>query len=397
MHYLKQELYDLVRQDDSIFEFLQVGSLDGLWYWDLENPDNEWMSPEFWKLFGFDPETKQHKVSEWQDLIHPDDLEVALDNFNKHLADPNHPYDQIVRYRHAEGHTITVRCRGLAVRDENGTPIRMLGAHNDLTQLREAEANEARFAELSTRLAAEVQRANLAVEARTTFLATMSHEIRTPLNVILGLFHLIKTDETVSGKTRERAEVGYRAGEQLLSQLVNVLETARLDSGALKLNVQRVVTQALVDQWREALVANVTRYGSQLETDVIVDEGFPAELSLDIGKVSQIVTNLADNAVKFTDSGRVCIRLSHDEAADLPISITVMDTGPGISATNRKLVFERFTRLHSARAEHRGGSGLGLSICRELAGLLKGELQILADAPGGYSLAMQLRLPGGDD
>lgn len=395
MHYLKKELYDLVKRDDRIFEFLQVGSLDGVWYWDLENPEHEWMSPELWRLFGVDPATKEHKVSEWQDLIHPGDLEVALDNFNKHLADPNHPYDQIVRYRHADGHMVTVRCRGLAVRDENGKPIRMLGAHNDLTQLRQAEASEARFAELSTQLAAEVQRANLAVEARTAFLATMSHEIRTPLNVILGLFHLIKSDETASDKTRERAEVGHRAGEQLLGQLVNVLEAARLDSGALELNVQQVETQVLATQWREALLANVTRYGTKLETSVVVDEGFPAELTLDVGKVSQIVNNLADNAVKFTDAGRVCIRLFYDAEATLPICITVMDTGPGISATDRQRVFERFTRLESARAEHRGGSGLGLSICRELAGLLGGQLSILSDPPGGFSLAIQLRLSFG--
>lgn len=190
MHYLKRELYDLVKNDEAIFDFLQIGSLDGIWYWDLENPEHEWMSPELWRLFGVDPETKGHFASEWQDLIHSDDLALALDNFHKHLEDPDHPYDQIVRYRHARGHMVTVRCRGLAIRDASGKPVRMLGAHNDLTELKAREAE----------LAEEVVRANTAVEARTAFLATMSHEIRTPLNVILGLFHLIKSDETASEK-----------------------------------------------------------------------------------------------------------------------------------------------------------------------------------------------------
>ncbi|OBY28584.1 PAS domain-containing protein [Leisingera sp. JC1] len=226
MHYLKRELYDLVKSDDAIFDFLQIGSLDGIWYWDLENPEHEWMSPELWRLFGVDPQTKGHFASEWQDLIHPDDLALALENFHKHLEDPEHPYDQIVRYRHADGHMVTVRCRGLAIRDENGRPVRMLGAHNDLTELK---AREAELAAAIAGLAAEVTRANSAVEARTAFLATMSHEIRTPLNVILGLFHLIKSDETASDKTRERADVGHRAAEMLMTQLVNVLETARID------------------------------------------------------------------------------------------------------------------------------------------------------------------------
>lgn len=134
-NYLKKELYELVKESSEIFEFIQSGSLDGMWYWDLENPENEWMSDRFWELFGIDPSTKKHKADEWQDIIFEDDLKVAFDNFNKHIADPNHPYDQIVRYRHAEGHTIWVRCRGMAIRDESGKPLRMLGSHQDITEL----------------------------------------------------------------------------------------------------------------------------------------------------------------------------------------------------------------------------------------------------------------------
>lgn len=138
-NYLKKELYDLIKQDESIFDFLQESSLDGLWYWDLESPDSEWMSPEFWKTLGIDPATKRHLASEWQDLIHPDDLKVAISNFEKHLENPEHPYDQIVRYTHDNGSTVWVRCRGLAIRNDEGKPIRMLGAHNDITKLKEIE------------------------------------------------------------------------------------------------------------------------------------------------------------------------------------------------------------------------------------------------------------------
>jgi PAS domain S-box-containing protein len=396
MHYLKQELYDLVKREDTIFEFLQLGSLDGLWYWDLENPENEWMSPEFWRLFGIDPATREHRAEEWQDLIHPDDLALALDNFNKHLADPDHPYDQIVRYRHAEGHMVTVRCRGLAIRDETGKPVRMLGAHNDLTQLRASEASEARFAELNAMLASEVVRANTAVEARTAFLATMSHEIRTPLNVILGLFHLIKTDESASDKTRERADVGHRAAELLLSQLVNVLEAARLDSDALKWNPRPTMVADLARQWREMLTANVSRYGKPLETTVDVVAGVPTQLVVDHGKVSQIVNNLADNAVKFSDQGRVCIRVQYEAGDRLPIRVTVLDTGLGIAVDDRERVFERFTQLETARVQHRGGSGLGLSICRELAALMGGSLEVRDDPTGEFNLAVSLLLPEPD-
>lgn len=138
-NYLKKELYNLVRTDSSIFDFLQEGCLDGMWYWDLEHPEQEWMNDKFWEVIGYDPDTKEHLSSEWQDIINQDDLKLALDNFQKHCKDPNYPYDQIVRYKHLDGRIVWVRCRGIAIRDENGTPVRMLGAHMNLTKEKELQ------------------------------------------------------------------------------------------------------------------------------------------------------------------------------------------------------------------------------------------------------------------
>lgn len=107
------------------------------------------MSPRFWTTLGYDPAERKHLASEWQDLIDPDDLRVALDNFTKHCADPNHPYDQVVRYRHAGGSTVWVRCRAIVIRDVTGKPIRMLGAHTDVTpRKRSEEPLQKRTAEL---------------------------------------------------------------------------------------------------------------------------------------------------------------------------------------------------------------------------------------------------------
>lgn len=144
-HYLKQELYKLVQSDLSIFDFIQRVSLDGMWYWDLEKPEHEWMSPRFWEVLGYDPAEMSHSPDAWQHIINQDDLRVATENFHKHVADPLHPYDQLVRYTHKNGSTVWIRCRGIAVRDEQGKAIRMLGAHNDFTAVvkleKEAEQN----------------------------------------------------------------------------------------------------------------------------------------------------------------------------------------------------------------------------------------------------------------
>jgi PAS domain S-box-containing protein len=117
------------------------GLLDGIWFWDIEKPENEWMSPRLWTLLGYDPAQRAHLASEWKSLIDPEDLDVVMQNFAKHCADPAHPYDQIVRYRHSDGSTVWVRCRGIAIRGDTGKPIRMLGAHTDLTSQKLAEQN----------------------------------------------------------------------------------------------------------------------------------------------------------------------------------------------------------------------------------------------------------------
>lgn len=139
MSYLKDELYALVKKDDFIFDFIQESALDGLWYWDLTNPKEEWMNPRFWKTLGYDPATMPHKVSAWQDIINKDDLETVQIAIANHFADPTFPYDTVVRYRHAAGHSIWIRCKGMAIRDEAGKPIRMLGAHIDITAEKENE------------------------------------------------------------------------------------------------------------------------------------------------------------------------------------------------------------------------------------------------------------------
>ncbi len=138
-NYLKRELYELIKTEESIFDFVQDSSLDGIWYWDLEHPENEWMSSKFWITLGYDPKEMPHKSSAWQNIINQEDLQVALHNFNLHCENPDHPYDQIVRYTHQNGSIVWIRCRGIAIRDKNGKPRRMLGAHHNVTDLKEKE------------------------------------------------------------------------------------------------------------------------------------------------------------------------------------------------------------------------------------------------------------------
>lgn len=158
--YLKRELYELIKTDESFFDFIQESALDGLWYWDLENPENEWMNPKFWTVLGYNPNEMPHNTSAWQDIINQDDLKLAKEILNKHLENSNHPFDQIVRYTHKDGSTVWIRCRGKVIRNKDGKPIRMLGAHHDISDIKnkeqeliiakeKAEANERKFREIT--------------------------------------------------------------------------------------------------------------------------------------------------------------------------------------------------------------------------------------------------------
>ncbi len=138
-HYLKQELYQLMGQDSSAFEFFQNGSLDGVWYWNLEVPEHEWVSPRFWEILGVDPKGKQHLVSEWQAVVFPEDLEKAKANWAKHVADPDHQYDQVLRCRHNDGSTVWMRRRGIAIRNKDLQVTRMVGTYSNLTELMRAK------------------------------------------------------------------------------------------------------------------------------------------------------------------------------------------------------------------------------------------------------------------
>ncbi len=176
-NYLENELYERMRTDNELFGFLLQGSLDGAWYRDIEHPEQEWINNRFWELLGFDPSEKKHLASEWQDLIFPEDLEVAMKNFKLHCADPDHPYDQVVRFRHKDGSTVWVRCRGIAIRDGSGKPIRMLGTDTDLSDLMQIkEALAQQHAKLQKK-ADELERMNALMIGRERRLMELKAEV----------------------------------------------------------------------------------------------------------------------------------------------------------------------------------------------------------------------------
>ena len=336
-HYLKEELYALVREDPAIFEFLQAGSLDGLWYWDLEELENEWMNPRFWEVLGFDPAEREHKASEWQDLIHPDDLKVALDNFAKHSADPNHPYDQVVRYRHRDGSTVWVRCRGLIIRDQDDLPVRMLGAHTELTELKlTEEALEASVKELEA------------------FSYSVSHDLRAPLRAIDGFSRILAEDHaTRLDDEGMRLLNVIRGNAQKMGLLIDdLLKFSRLGRQELAFSSVDMTSMA------QSVFKDLSNHEQNRQIDFKAAE-LPSVYG-DPSLLRQVWTNLFSNALKYTRQEEVAIIEVTGEVRDKDVVYCVVDNGVGFDMQYADKLFGVFQRLHADSTFE--GTGVGLAL-----------------------------------
>lgn len=135
IHYLENELLDLFGHDKTLFNFIKDVVFDGIWLWDLEKPENEWLSPSFWTTFGIDPQTMPHSPSAWQSLVFEDDFKEAQRLVGEHLKNPEKPYEQILRYRHTDRSVVWIHCKGMAIRNDQGIPIRLFGVHTKVSAI----------------------------------------------------------------------------------------------------------------------------------------------------------------------------------------------------------------------------------------------------------------------
>ena len=375
-HYLATELNALLQKDNSTWEFLQHGSLDGVWYWDLESPETEWMSPEFWHLLGIDPATKAHSPEAWQDLIHPDDLKLALENFERHCADPDHPYDQIVRYRHADGSTVWVRCRGIAIRDETGKPVRMLGAHNDLTAVKRGEA-------AAVEQKKELERINGELRA---FAYGISHDLKAPTNTAKMLLREIRESGGYAPNAEQAELFDYAQGtlDRMCDMIENVLGYARLVGAAP--DTERLDMTRLVNDVVRDLRARIEEAGGTVEVgDLPPLHGNPIQLR-------SLFQNLIENALKFRREGVPPVVRVRGWEINGERRYEVADNGIGIEEKYHKTIFLMFARLHNH--DDYIGAGLGLAACAKVAANHGGEISVTSQL--GRGSAFHVTLNGQD-
>jgi len=372
-HYLEAELDALFQKDPETWRFVRQGSLDGVWYWDLEQPDKEWMSPEMWALFGIDPATKRHDPAEWQDIIFQEDLKFALENFEKHCADPDHRYDQVVRYRHADGSTVWVRCRGIAIRDETGKPIRMLGAHNDITAAKRAE-EQANVALRETAAANDELR---------SFAYSISHDLKSPSNTMdMLLKEIAAADEGgMSEDQRELLDLAQGTADQMRRLVDDMLAFTQL--------IGEEPVWELVSLYDTATGVRDLLGSLMAETgaEITIDDDLPI-MSGNATQLRVLQQNLIENALKYRDPSRPPnVTVSRVKSTDpTMVSFSVQDNGLGIAAAHQTRIFEMFMRLH--RSDEVAGAGLGLTLCRRVALNHGGDIQVASELGKGTTFTV---------
>lgn len=346
-HYLERELYEWFRSSDAPLDFLQTGSLDGIWFWDIEHPEHEWYSPAFTRLLGYEPHEVPAQSTWWQERIFEEDLSVALDNFAQHQANPDHPYDQVVRYRHRDGSTVWVRCRGLLIRGDDGTPRRMLGAHTDVTTLKRAE-----IALQEHTLQLEANNAELQRFARVA-----AHDLKEPLRTVRQFVHLLVEQLGTDLDPDARVYTEFiTQGCERMSSLVTALmgyATASAEFEPRPVALEDVAGRALA-----GLAASIEEHRAAVTLGAL-----PTVPGHD-HRLLQVFQNLVGNALTYRHPDRAPEVVITGQQRGTMAEIRVQDNGIGIPTEQHQRVFEPFHRLHPR--ETYPGNGIGLALVQRI-------------------------------
>ena len=357
----------------------------GVWDWDMVR-DVVQFSDQWKAMLGYAPYEIEGTFESWQKLWHPDDVALIEASIEKYLNHESQSYEVVHRLRHKSGSYRWIMTRGRIIPDEFGVPLRWIGTNIDITDRIEIEQKLEENIRLLKLAQIEAESAN---KLKTYFLANISHEIRTPMNAILAYAYLL-SKENISSEQLDKIQKITRSGEHLLRLINDILDMSVIESGNQKLIVSSFNLQDMIEDVQSILEHQATNkhlkftFTHNVPKNVVV-EG-------DVSKVRQILINLGNNAIKFTEKGEVKIEIeSHPQNNNLiNIQFCIRDSGPGIKEDDIHRIFQPFVR--TAQHDKIEGTGLGLAITKNYVEMMNGHIRVENNPEGGASFCVDLVL-----
>lgn len=368
----KLQAEEQLRVSDRRHRLLADSGRDVVW---TMSPVGEitYISPAIEQLRGYSPQEAMKLPLE--ETLTPASQKVSLGYFQDlflalHEGRPLPSFRNNLEYYRKDGSTFWTEVLSFPLLGADGSLVEIVGVTRDIS--------ERRLYEDSLRQAREA--AELANQTKSEFLAHISHEIRTPMSAILALTELtLSTDLTA--QQREFLVKSKNAGNLLLSIINDILDLSRMESGKFELTAQPFMLMDVLQQVSDLVVDTCALKGLTYEVEVAKD--VPQAYVGDATRIVQALLNLVGNAVKFTDQGRVDVRVKclRHGAQEVQLEFAVQDTGPGLDADFQARAFEGFVRGDNEQTRLHGGTGLGLSITRRLAQKMGGDVGVIS-TPG---------------
>ncbi|NMG33828.1 response regulator [Azoarcus sp. TTM-91] len=376
----------------------------GIWEWDLASGRTTWDERMLELYETSEDEAAGQHLALWRTRVHPDDVARAEAELMRHIHGETEGYVSSFRVVLPDGSVRFIDAAGLLERDASGQPVHCVGFNRDVTGERIAVL---RMRELNTELEAQVLErtgelnnalaaAEHANRAKSEFLANMSHEIRTPMNAILGFAYLLQ-QQILPPEAKGMLAKLDQAGRNLLGIINDILDFSKIEAG--RMNVEQV--EFSLSEVLDGLAGIMTAAVGHKTLEVLIG-GVPPDAERLVGdplRLGQVLINLAGNAIKFTESGEVVVRVKEVQRSEserqLRLRFSVRDTGIGIAPEQLELIFAAFSQADSSTTRRYGGTGLGLSISRRLVELMGGRLEVVSEPGRGSEFAFTLpfRLP----
>ncbi len=318
------------------------------------------------------PHVPDLKGYDFKQIIHIEDRERYIRDFQELISGDRQSFSQDYRYENFNGKDEWLRFRVSSVQTDSGANWYVAAFIEDITVQREYER----------RLKEEKGKAERSSQIKSDFLANMSHEIRTPIHTIIGMSELM-SDTSLDSEQQEYSQQIEYSADVLLGLINDILDFSKIEAGKLSLEEIDFDLHKVAENAVDMIALEAHKRG--LETAIFIDSDVPAFLKSDPIRLRQIIVNLFNNAVKFTSKGSIQVRISliEDFGDRVKIKISVIDTGIGIPEEKKNRLFKVFSQVDSSTTRKYGGSGLGLSISKNLVEMMGGEIGVESEYEKG--------------